>query len=486
MELSDYRRVVISLDRRLVAVAVPLLLLTACPEPTPAPACGDLRSFDLSACNQGTLNQVLLGGVFNTGITWASGASSVSVINTVVQGAEKIDGRAATSKFVANGAFYFALATTEGGSQRRLAFAGCEGQSTFHVTGQAQSCVDGVKVDEGTFEAEWVDWGANEMTFQNVALVSETALQKGTASEVWVEGRWAYVAARTGGVVVFDVTAPATPLLTARVEETGDDWRDAKVFGNTLYVASQKHGVIFYDVTNPAAPARLGQVPADDVEVHSLELDPGTSRLFASSPAPTGEVLVFDISTPASPNLRYRAQATDVRGTSFFDSRMYVNQGAQGLKVFAMPPAPLGAIPASAAGVASESSQAASIGGRTVAFEGGEGWSGHVRALDFTDPLAPSVLGEWSNGRPHQSMHHMQLVGTKLYLAHYQSGLRILDVSDPGQPTQTGYYNTWRPFDVGRGNNFYDSAMGVRVPGDGNIYVAESARGLMIFGETGP
>ena len=83
-------------------------------------------------------------------------------------------------------------------------------------------------------------------------------------------------------------------------------------------------------------------------------------------------------------------------------------------------------------------------------------------------------------------MHHMQLVGTKLYLAHYQSGLRILDVSDPAHPVQTGYYNTWRPFDVGRGNSFYDSAVGVRVPGDGNIYLAESARGLMIFGETGP
>lgn len=474
------------LHRRLLAVAAPLLLLTACPEPTPEPACGDLRSFDLSACNQATLDQVYLGGIFNTGITWASGGRSVSAIYTVATGGEKIDGRPVTSKFTASGSFYFATAYTEGGSQRRLAFAGCEGQPPFHVTGQVQSCVDGVKADEGTFEAEWVDFGDNESTSQNVALVSETALPKGSAAEVWVEGRWAYVAARTGGVAVYDVSAPSAPLLTARVEEAGDDWRDAKVFGNTLYVASQKHGVILYDVTNPAAPVRMGQVPADDVEVRSLEVDRGGGRLFASSPAPNGEVLVFDISTTASPQLSSRVRVAEARGVSFFNSQMFVNAGTQGLVAFDLPPVRRGTFGPPPAGVASESSQAASIGGRTVVFEGGEGWSGHVRAVDFTDPAAPMMLGEWSNGRPHQSMHHMQVVGTKLYLAHYQSGLRILDVSDPANPVQTGYYNTWRPFDTGRGNNFYDSAMGVRVPGDGNIYLAESVRGLMIFGETGP
>lgn len=476
MNLSARRRVVV----------IGLLLLTGCPEPIPEPACGDLRSFDLSACNQATLDQVLLGDVFNTAITWANGARSVSAIYTVAQGGEKIDGHPAQSKYTSNSSFYFAAAYAEGGSQRRLAFAGCEGQTQFHLTGQVQSCVDGVKVDEGTFEAEWVDYGDNESIFKNVALVSETALPKGTAAEVWVEGKTAYVAARTGGVVVYDVTAPSAPLLTARVEEVGDDFRDAKVFGNTLYIASQKHGVVLYDVTNPAAPVRLGQVPADDVELHSLEIDRSGGRLFASSPAPNGEVLVFDVSTPASPALLSRVRVAEARGVSLFNGQMFANAGTQGLVAFDLPSTQRGTFGPPPAGVASESSQVASIGGRTVVFEGGEGWSGHVRAVDFTDPAAPTVLGEWSNGRPNQSMHHLQLVGTKLYLAHYQSGLRILDVSDPAHLVQTGYYNTWRPFDFGRGNNFYDSAVGVRVPGDGNIYVAESVRGLMIFGETGP
>src|SRR5262249_4562373 len=161
--------------------------------------------------------------------------------------------------------------------------------------------------------------------FQNVALVSETALPRGTAAEVWVEGKAAYVAARTGGVVVYDVTAPSAPLLTARVEEAGDDVRDAKVFGNTLYIASQKHGWVRYDVTSAAAPVRLGQVPADDVEVHSLEVDRAGGRLFASSPAPNGEVLIFDVSAPNAPALLSRVRVAEARGASFFNGQMFVN-----------------------------------------------------------------------------------------------------------------------------------------------------------------
>jgi hypothetical protein len=137
-------------------------------------------------------------------------------------------------------------------------------------------------------------------------------------------------------------------------------------------------------------------------------------------------------------------------------------------------------------GVVSRSSQAADYTGRAVVFEGSEGWGGKLRAVDFSDPATPAQLGEWAGLNPELPMRHLELVGTKLYVAHYQAGLRVIDVSDPAAPAQVGYFNTWRPFDVGRGKSYFDSAMGVRVPGDGNIYVAESARGLMIFGETGP
>ena len=55
--------------------------------------------------------------------------------------------------------YYLGTTYTEDGHQHRLTFAGCEGQTNFHFTGRVQSCVDGVKADEGTFEAQWIDSG---------------------------------------------------------------------------------------------------------------------------------------------------------------------------------------------------------------------------------------------------------------------------------------------------------------------------------------
>jgi hypothetical protein len=77
----------------------------------------------------------------------------------------------------------------------------------------------------------------------------------------------------------------------------------------------------------------------------------------------------------------------------------------------------------------------------------------------------------------------MVLVGTRLYVAHYQGGVRVLDVSVPETPRQVAHFNTFRASDPGRGTSFYDGAIGIRVPGDGYVYTVDSSRGLIILRE---
>jgi hypothetical protein len=122
------------------------------------------------------------------------------------------------------------------------------------------------------------------------------------------------------------------------------------------------------------------------------------------------------------------------------------------------------------------------INGRLLAFEGGEQWGAHLRVLDVTDPAAIRRIGEYKFAQ-HVSIHNLELVGTKLYVAHYQAGLRVLDVSVPESPREVAHYNNFRPTDPTRGDSFYDGAIGVRVPGDGYIYVVDTSRGLLILQE---
>jgi hypothetical protein len=77
----------------------------------------------------------------------------------------------------------------------------------------------------------------------------------------------------------------------------------------------------------------------------------------------------------------------------------------------------------------------------------------------------------------------MVLMGTRLYVAHYQEGVRVLDVSVPETPRQVAHYRTFRPEAPNSGKSFYDGAIGIRVPGDGYIYVVDDSRGLLILRE---
>ena len=122
------------------------------------------------------------------------------------------------------------------------------------------------------------------------------------------------------------------------------------------------------------------------------------------------------------------------------------------------------------------------IGGRTIAFEGGENYDAHLRVLDVTDPSNVVRLAEWRL-RSQASIHNMVLVGTRLYIAWYHEGVRVLDVSKPEEPRQLAYFNTFRETDFERGYSFYEGAIGMRVPGDGYVYVVDTSRGLLIFRE---
>ena len=122
------------------------------------------------------------------------------------------------------------------------------------------------------------------------------------------------------------------------------------------------------------------------------------------------------------------------------------------------------------------------FGDRLIAFEGGEDWGAHLRVLDVTNPADIRLLAEWRL-QEHISIHNMVLVGTKLYVAHYQNGVRVLDVSVPEQPRQVAHHHTFRPHDAGRGSSFYDGAIGIRVPGDGYVYAVDTSRGLLILRE---
>jgi hypothetical protein len=97
-------------------------------------------------------------------------------------------------------------------------------------------------------------------------------------------------------------------------------------------------------------------------------------------------------------------------------------------------------------------------------------YDGGLRVVDVSDPANPTELGFYD--APGHA-YGVYVSGSTAYVAHYDGGLRVVDVSDPANPTEVGYYDT-------PGN-----AEGVYVSGS-TAYLAGAYRGLRVVDVSDP
>ncbi|HEY5948081.1 MAG TPA: hypothetical protein VIV40_21440, partial [Kofleriaceae bacterium] len=105
----------------------------------------------------------------------------------------------------------------------------------------------------------------------------------------------------------------------------------------------------------------------------------------------------------------------------------------------------------------------------------------HLSILEG-DPASPNFMKEIAiyQTRPEVGIHNFEVHGDRVYIAYYHDGVRIVDLSNPAQPTEVAHYNNWIE-DRSYGGAF-EGAIGIRKVGD-LIYVADLERGLLIFRE---
>jgi hypothetical protein len=451
-----------------------------------------LEAFELSACDRSGFASVQADGIWKSNVT-LDGLDTPAALHLSSEPSKALlFGVPLTERKVEGETFFLASDYNGTSSSIRLAIAGCQAPTPEQVKGEFRRCVNGEADLKGTFEAARIKRVAGEQEASGVELVSETALPRGTAMDVFVSGGYAYVTALSSGLFIYDVRDPAHPSKVAELSPTNDTWYRSWVRGQTLYISSNIEGLLVYDVSTPSAPRRLKALPAASTGLQGWGLFADGNRLYMMSPSPKAEVLIFDITTPADPTVltRYYVPDTDpqageapVEGV-VLNNRLYLGHWAYGLAVVDVAdvskPEEKGHFVYDKA--TTRPVAAGVIADRTIAFEASEGWGSRIRALDVSDPAHITEVGRFQM-RPESTVVGLTLVGTKLYVAHNQDGLRVLDVSNPSTPGQIAYYNTWRETDSGRGRAFLDGLSGVEVPGDGYIYATETSRGLLVFRE---
>lgn len=148
-----------------------------------------------------------------------------------------------------------------------------------------------------------------------------------------VDSGYAYLAGYSSsgnpGLYVVDVSVPTAPFTAAFMYTPGSQCRDVVVSGNYAYVAAYTDGLIIYDVSNPSIPIETGSVysgPAHGVAVEGS---------YAFVAAGGNKLSVIDVSDPSAPfeaglaGMGGVATGIDVGG-----GFAYVANAEHGLRIF--------------------------------------------------------------------------------------------------------------------------------------------------------
>jgi len=117
---------------------------------------------------------------------------------------------------------------------------------------------------------------------------------------------------------------------------------------------------------------------------------------------------------------------------------------------------------------------------------GGGEW-GYTRFVDIRDPRMPKQVAEYTIPETRQfppadgnfTVHNAWVDGDTLYLSHYDAGVRMLDISDPTMPRETGYLVPAKR-DVA-GTPAVASVWGVMTDERGLVYASDMTNGLWIL-----
>lgn len=110
------------------------------------------------------------------------------------------------------------------------------------------------------------------------------------------------------------------------------------------------------------------------------------------------------------------------------------------------------------------------------------GLNSTVRIFSIADLNNPTQVGQWTG--PTRAIDHNGFVrGNRYYMSNYERGLTVLDITDPANPIEAGFFDTYTPSN----NAGFNGAWGTYpfLP-SGNILVSDIGSGLYILKDRTP
>ena len=339
-------------------------------------------------------------------------------------------------------------------------------------------------ISDPTNPALLADWGVLQEPSLGLGFYLSTA--QGENAQVFAHsvrantnGTRAYVSYWDAGFIILDIRDPASPIFIGHTEyppaAEGNAHSVVEARGGNILVGADEDFSPFaltFEVTAPPAiagnyPAAealftppIAEVPMHGELVHvGRGCPPGTPGIDADGDPyladPSGAIALIERGACRFDNKVAWAQVNGAVGVVVYDDRPGLivmggeNPVAGGADIVV---GTVITIPALSIEQSTGSAIVAQLGSdETVTIDAGAefvGW-GFLRLFDVGDPANPVEIGTFATENALDpdvaadgiwSVHNPEVRGNTLYVSWYQDGVRVIDISQPSQPREIGYW----------------------------------------------
>ena len=277
-------------------------------------------------------------------------------------------------------------------------------------------------------------------------------------SDIWgytaPDGHEFALVGRYDGTSIVDIsTNPSTPIEVGFIPGASSTWRDLKVHDHYCYVTNESGGGLdIINLEDPFNPVKVGSYTATFTTAHNIYIADGYAYIFGANTS-SGGCRILDLTTnPEKPREVGSWETTyfhdgyvkndTLYGSGIYVGTLYIVDVTDKTNPFTMVEHNYSNYGCHAVWVSGDSKYAI-----TADEESG----GFIRIFDISDFSNINLLSTWYPNEPNatsKSVHNVFWKDDLLYISYYVYGTRILDMSDPSNPVEVGYYDFY-PGDSG-------------------------------------